>query len=264
MPDQNPTFLPVLTSWAEAVSHGSAQSLVRSDGSFSAFGPAIILDSLEEGVVAIGLDKKILYMNRAAREILGMREGDFAGMDCQKAMRTSVCSARCLLEKTIETGEPFRNYEITLSDHHKRTRLVRVNTALLRDSEDRIVGGVEIFHDVTQIAELREELKGRYSFGRIIGQSDRMKELFELLPVVAQSKSTVLIEGESGTGKELVAHAIHENSPRREGPFIKVNCAALSEGVLESELFGHVRGAFTGRSQASRDGLRWRLGAPCS
>ena len=246
MSNQNPSFLPVLSSWEDSESPGTAPAIDLANASLSGLGPEIILDSLEEGVVAIGLDKKIMYMNRAAREILGMPEGDFSGMDCQKAMRTSVCNARCLLEKTLETGETFRNYEITLTDHHRRTRLVRVNTALLRDPEDRVIGGVEIFHDVTQIAELRKELKGRYSFGRIIGQSERMKELFDLLPVVAQSKSTVLIEGESGTGKELVAHAIHENSPRKEGPFIKVNCAALSEGVLESELFGHVRGAFTG------------------
>ena len=157
MPNQNPTFLPVLTSWAEAVSQGSAQPLVLSDGSFSAFGPAIILDSLEEGVVAIGLDKKILYMNRAAREILGMPEGDFAGMDCQKAMRTSVCSARCLLEKTIETGEPFRNYEITLFDHNRRT-LPRGGPEIPWKILDinHLAGGQKhcMFHDILKFSDI--------------------------------------------------------------------------------------------------------------
>lgn len=256
MPDQDSSFLPLLSPWPPASGPvdpppGMPEgTLVRPPNLFPGSDPSFILESLEEGVIAIGLDKKVLYMNRAAREILGMPEGDCSGLDCQKVMRTSVCSARCILEKTIETGESFRNYEISLSDHRQRTHLVRVNTALLRDRSGTVIGGVEIFHDVTQISALRKELKGRYSFGRIIGQSEKMRELFDLLPVVAQSKSTVLIEGESGTGKELVAHAVHENSPRKEGPFIKVNCAALSEGVLESELFGHVRGAFTGAVQS--------------
>jgi PAS domain S-box len=237
--------LPLHPSWEGGGAPPSEIKEVRGKV-LDALGPANILDSLEEGVIAIGLDKKVLYLNRAAREMLGLSQGEVFGMDCQKAMRSSVCSARCLIEKTIESGEPYRNYEISLTDRHRRTRLVRVNTALLKDADGHVVGGVEIFHDVTQLAELKKELKGRYAFGKIIGQSEKMRELFDLLPVVAQSKSTVLIEGESGTGKELIAHAIHENSPRKDGPFIKVNCAALSEGVLESELFGHVRGAFTG------------------
>ncbi|MHB1285821.1 MAG: sigma-54 interaction domain-containing protein [Leptospirales bacterium] len=212
--------------------------------------PQVILDSLEEGVVAIGLDKKVLYMNRAAREILKVRNEHNGPFDCRKVMNSSECQARCVLEKTVETGEPLRNFEISLVDSTGRKRVLRLNTALLKDAGGRVFGGVEIFHDVTQIVALKDELKGRYSFGRIIGRSEKMQELFDLLPVIAQSKSTVLIEGESGTGKELVAHALHENSPRREGPFIKLNCAALSEGVLESELFGHVRGAFTGAVQS--------------
>ncbi len=212
--------------------------------------PQVILDSLEEGVVAIGLDKKVLYMNRAAREILKARNERSGPFECRKVVNSSECQARCVLEKTIETGEPLRNFEISLVDSTGRKRVLRLNTALLKDSTGSVFGGVEIFHDVTQIVALKEELKGRYSFGRIIGRSEKMQEIFDLLPVIAQSKSTVLIEGESGTGKELVAHALHENSPRREGPFVKLNCAALSEGVLESELFGHVKGAFTGAVQS--------------
>jgi PAS domain S-box-containing protein len=209
-----------------------------------------ILDSLEEGVVAIGLDKKVLYMNRAAREILKNRGDSPAPSDCRKVVNSSECQARCVLAKTVETGEPIRNMEISLVDALGRRRVLRLNTALIRDSSGKVFGGVEIFHDISQIVALKEELKGRYSFGRIIGRSEKMQEIFDLLPVIAQSKSTVLIEGESGTGKELVAHALHENSSRKEGPFVKLNCAALSEGVLESELFGHVKGAFTGAVQS--------------
>lgn len=213
--------------------------------------PQVILDSLDEGVLAIGLDKRVLYMNRAAREFLNIRDNDGGGrLECRKAMNSSACQTCCVLEKTLETGEPFRNYEVTVTDASGRKRTLRLNTALLRDAAGTVFGGVEVFHDVTQIVALKEELKGRYSFGHIIGRSEKMQELFDLLPVIAQSKSTVLIEGESGTGKELVAHALHENSPRIDGPFVSLNCAVLSEGVLESELFGHVRGAFTGAVQS--------------
>jgi PAS domain S-box-containing protein len=221
------------------------------DGELTTADPQVILDSLEEGVLAMGLDKRVLYMNRAAREFMKLPEGDGEGrLECRKAMNSSACQTCCVLERTLETGEPFRNYEVTVTDSGGRKRTLRLNTALLRDAAGTVFGGVEVFHDVTQIVALKEELKGRYSFGRIIGRSEKMQELFDLLPVIAQSKSTVLIEGESGTGKELVARALHDNSSRSEGPFISLNCAALSEGVLESELFGHVRGAFTGAVQS--------------
>lgn len=212
--------------------------------------PEIILESLEEGVLAIGLDRKILYMNRAAKEILSVTPGQEKVIDCQKALKSSSCQTRCLLEQTIATGTPIRNHEITIYDKSHKARTIRVNTALLKRPDGELIGGVEIFHDVTQILALKEEIKGRYSFGRIIGKSQKMQELYDILPIISNGKSTILIEGESGTGKELVANAIHEASSRKEGPFIKLNCAALSEGVLESELFGHVKGAFTGAVQS--------------
>ena len=95
---------------------------------------------------------------------------------------------------------------------------VSINTALLKDKDGKIIGGVEIFRDLSKIKELTEKLEGKFSFQNIIGKNHRMQEIYDLLPVVAQSKSTVLIEGESGTGKELIAEAIHLNSPRRTGP----------------------------------------------
>jgi len=220
------------------------------DKAASLIDPEIILESLEEGVLAIGLDRKILYMNKAAREMLSVTPGQEKSIDCQKALKSSSCQTRCLLEKTIATGETIRNHEITIFDRSHKIRTIRVNTALLKRPDGELIGGVEIFHDVTQILALKEEIKGRYSFGRIIGRSQRMQELYDILPIISNGKSTILIEGESGTGKELVANAIHESSSRKEGPFVKLNCAALSEGVLESELFGHVKGAFTGAVQS--------------
>jgi len=123
---------------------------------------------------------------------------------------------------------------------------VSINTALQIDADGNIIAIIEVFRDISQIKALEEQLERRYHFENIIGKNEMMQEIYSLLPSIAQTKSTVLIEGESGTGKELIARAIHANSPRKDGPFVKVNCAALAEGILESELFGHVKGAFTG------------------
>jgi transcriptional regulator with PAS, ATPase and Fis domain len=122
---------------------------------------------------------------------------------------------------------------------------IRISTALLRNDSGEVVGGVETFQDLSQIEELRKELESSYTFNDIIGRSKAMRELFRLLPLVADSSSTVLIEGASGTGKELVARAIHSLSSRQGERFVAINCGALPDTLLESELFGHVAGAFT-------------------
>jgi transcriptional regulator with PAS, ATPase and Fis domain len=122
---------------------------------------------------------------------------------------------------------------------------VRISTALLKDDSGNIIGGVETFQDLSQIEQLQKELQARYSFEDIIGKSSEMRKLFELLPQIADSSSTVLIEGASGTGKELFAKAIHNLSPRKNHKFVAINCAALPDTLLESELFGYKAGAFT-------------------
>ena len=206
----------------------------------------VILNSITDGVITIGTDMRIEYLNKAAIGLLSYSEEEVIGQNCSKLMRSDICTTSCILKRTMDTGEPISNFETIIKDKFGRPMPVSINTAVLKDKDGKIVGGVEIFRDLSKIKELTEKLEGKFSFQNIIGKNHRMQEIYELLPVVAQSKSTVLIEGESGTGKELIAEAIHLNSPRRAGPFIKVNCAALAEGILESELFGHVKGAFTG------------------
>lgn len=206
-----------------------------------------ILNGIADGVVVVGLDHKVLFMNRAAKEILG-RTGDktiVCGENCREVVGHSACALGCLVMNTIKTGEHIYNYEAVLGRDDKKT-ILSINTAAIKDKDGNVIGGAEIFRDVSLIKELKDELKERYSFKNVIGRNYRMHEVYELLHEVAPTKSTVLIEGESGTGKELIANAIHHNSKRSGKPFIKLNCAALSEGVLESELFGHVKGAFTG------------------
>lgn len=206
-----------------------------------------ILNSIADGVVVIGLNHKILFVNRAAKEILGKIGIDdlLTGGKCNEIMGHSGCTLGCLLNNTIKTGQHFYNYEAVF-ERNGRKLLVSINTALLKDKDGKVIGGIEIFRDVSLLKELKNELRGRYAFDNIVGKNHRMHEVFELLREVAPTKATVLIEGETGTGKELIANAIHHNSPRSEGPFVKVNCAALAEGLLESELFGHIKGAFTG------------------
>lgn len=206
-----------------------------------------ILNSIADGVVVLGLDHKILFINRAARELLGRAETEdiLKTGKCSDILGHSGCSFDCLINRTIKTGEHLYNYDVTLERGNKKINL-SINTALLKDEQGKVIGGIEIFRDNSLIRELQDEIKGRYTFEKIVGKNYRMHEVFELLREVAPTRATVLIEGETGTGKELIANAIHHNSPRSEGAFIKVNCAALSEGLLESELFGHVKGAFTG------------------
>ncbi len=122
---------------------------------------------------------------------------------------------------------------------------ISVSTAMLKDRSGRIIGGVETFRDLSLVETLRKEIDRQYGFHDIISKSPAMRRLFSILPEVAQSESTVLIQGESGTGKELLSLAVHSLSPRAKGPFIAVNCGALPDTLLESELFGHVAGAFT-------------------
>lgn len=207
-----------------------------------------ILNGIADGLIVVGLDRRILFMNRAAKEIL-KKAGEETVLFNKKCGEQGVLDSGtalcCLVMKTIETGEHIYNYEMSIGKKGKKLTL-DINTALVKNPEGKTIGGRIMLRDVSLIRELESELKGRYSFEKVIGKNYKMHEVYELLHEVAPTRSTVLIEGESGTGKELIANAIHHNSPRVDGPFIKVNCAALAEGVLESELFGHVKGAFTG------------------
>ncbi|MDH3974553.1 MAG: sigma 54-interacting transcriptional regulator [Deltaproteobacteria bacterium] len=206
-----------------------------------------ILNGIADGVIVVGLERKVLFVNRAAQEILGGADGEsiMCGENCREVVAHSACALGCLMSQTMKTGEHIYNYEAVLEKDGKKKTL-SINTSAIRDKNGKVIGAAEIFRDVTLIQELKSELKDRYSFNNVVGRNYKMHEVYELLHEVAPTRSTVLIEGESGTGKELIANAIHHSSPRSGKPFIKLNCAALAEGVLESELFGHVKGAYTG------------------
>ncbi len=146
-------------------------------------------------------------------------------------------------------GKPVTNTMTRITSESGKQVAIRISTALLLDDADIIVGGVETFQDLSQVEQLQKQLERRYTYEDIIGRSPSMRSLFRILPKVAQSTSTVLIGGTSGTGKELFARAIHNLSPRKNRRFVAINCAALPDTLLESELFGYKAGAFTGAAK---------------
>ncbi len=205
----------------------------------------IILDSIAEGVFTVDLNWRITSFNSAAERITGIPREEAIGKICAEVFKATICESACALRKTIQTGEPIVNMEVTILRVDGEPVPVSISTAILKDKDGNVIGGVETFRDLSEVKELRKELKEKHSFEDIVSKNSRMLELFNILPDVAESESTVLIEGESGTGKELFAKAIHNLSPRRNGPMITVNCGALPENLLEAELFGYKAGAFT-------------------
>ncbi|NLP05918.1 sigma 54-interacting transcriptional regulator [Candidatus Fermentibacteria bacterium] len=209
-----------------------------------------ILESISDGVFTVDLEWRVTYFNRAAERITGIRRKDAVGRLCSEVFRSSMCESNCPIRKTLETGKPVIGRACFIIDARGERVPISVSTAVLRDSKGRIRGGAETFRDLSEIEALRQELEGRARLGDLVSHSPVMRRIFEVLPAIAESPSTVLVVGETGTGKELVAKAIHSNSTRSRGPFIAVNCGALPDQLLESELFGYRAGAFTG---ADRD-----------
>ncbi|MBD3349745.1 MAG: PAS domain-containing protein [Candidatus Eisenbacteria bacterium] len=211
---------------------------------------AAVLESIADGVFTVDLDWNVTSFNRAAEEITGVEKSQALGKKCWEVLRASVCESACVLRKTMDTGRPIVNEPVYIVRSDGRRIPISVSTALLLDDDGEVVGGAETFRDLSVEEELRRELKRRYSFEDMISKHHRLLEVFDTLPDIAESGSTVLITGESGTGKELMARAIHNLSPRSDGPLVIVNCGALPDTLLESELFGHKAGAFT---DAKRD-----------
>jgi PAS domain S-box-containing protein len=204
-----------------------------------------ILDSVADGVFTINLEREITSFNRAAEHITGVKREQALGQKCFDVFHANICQGRCPMEKTLETGASHIDLPVSILNIRGETVPISVSTAVLKNERGETVGGVETFRDLSDIEELRRELTRQYSFGDIISKNHEIVKLFGVLPDIARSSSTVLIEGPSGTGKELFARAIHSCSDRADGPYVAVNCGALPQTLLESELFGYCRGAFT-------------------
>ncbi|MDK2956956.1 MAG: hypothetical protein PWQ57_2452 [Desulfovibrionales bacterium] len=208
--------------------------------------PELILDHLAVGVFTVDPDFLITSFNAQAEELTGFTRKEALGRRCYEIFRADMCfEGHCALRRAMDSKSSIVRERANILDKRNQERPVEISAAVLRDKTGAIIGGVETIQDDSNRAALEKQVKASYSFGDVIGKSPAMQTLFEALPVLSATDSTMLILGETGTGKGLTARAAHNASPRREGPFVKVNCAALPAPLLESELFGYRKGAFT-------------------
>jgi PAS domain S-box-containing protein len=206
-----------------------------------------VFDSMPTGVFAI-LDRElnIATINKAASKILNADSESVIGRNVRDVFECGFPGIRELIEKTIEDHRPVKNFNLEIADRNGEGKTYLVSTAMIEETDSIEPGIILVLHDVSETTRLRKARISMLSYGRLIGAADNMKEVYSLIETVSQYDTTVLVFGETGTGKELVARTIHEQSHRAKGPFIPVSCSALSSSLLESELFGHVKGAFTG------------------
>lgn len=205
----------------------------------------IILESISDGVFTVDHEWRLTSFNHAAELITGIPREEAVGKFCWDIFRSNMCERDCALRRTMKLGRSFIDTSTSIITKEGRQIPVVVSTSLLKGTEGNVLGGVETFRDMSLVEELRKELEGRFQVGDIMSRNQAIHKIFKILPQVAESGSTVLIQGETGTGKELLARAIHELSPRCKKPFVAFNCGSLPDNLLESELFGYKKGAFT-------------------
>jgi len=210
----------------------------------------LIFNSISDGVFTIDRNCVITSFNKSAERITGFSRSEAVGKHCFDIFRTEICHRQCALKDTLKTHNPVRHARVTIITRDGREVPIQVTTTMLKDDEGNLIGAVEFFRDISEIEHLRKSLDQKSALSDIVSVNPRMHELIGLLPDVAAAECNVLIQGPSGSGKELFAQVIHNLSPRRYGPYIRINCAALPATLLESELFGYEKGAFT---DAKRD-----------
>jgi PAS domain S-box-containing protein len=208
-----------------------------------------ILESISDGVFTVDDQWRVSSFNRAAEQITGIARSEALGRPCSEVFRSSLCEGACALGKTLSTGKPIVNKSCYIINAQGDRIPISVSTAVLQDAQGQIIGGAETFRDLSDVVALRKALRSQCQIGDMVSHSPAMRQICELVSAVASSDSTVLIQGETGTGKELLARAIHGSGTRVNKPFVALNCAALPDTLLESELFGYKKGAFTGADQ---------------
>ena len=210
----------------------------------------MILDNVADGIVTVDKEGSVAWFNRAAEQITGFSKEEVLGKPCRSVLQTDLCGTdACPLEQTLRHHRNVANLEVVITNKWGRQVPVSVSTAPIKDKEGKILGAVETFRDLSVIKAYQLEAEERYSFKNIVTNNTRMLSILHHLRDLALSDSPVLLSGESGTGKELLARAIRELSRRKEGPYIAVNCGAIPDTLIESELFGYRRGAFTDARQ---------------
>ena len=204
----------------------------------------VILDSLSEGVFTVDQSWRITSFNRSAGEITGITHEDAIGQLCSDVLHSTLCENRCPIRQALAENSPVTDRRCYFVDIDGEGVPISVSAAVLADEHGATIGGVETFRDLSELEALKTALRRKSS--RPTSQNPAMQQVLDLVPVLAANPTSVLICGETGTGKEVVARAIHEHGPRASKPFVAINCGAMPENLLESELFGVKRGAFTG------------------
>ena len=209
----------------------------------------VILDSIADGVFTVDNAWRVTSFNRAAEEITGVKREAALGRPCRDVLKADLCQADCALRHSMETGEPIINRPVHIVDAQGRRKSITISTAIMRDAAGHPIGGVETFRDMTMVEQLRKQIQKEYTCEDILSRNHKIQDYFSILPQIAQSNCAVLIDGETGTGKEVFARTLHTLSPRKDKAFVAVNCSALPDALLESELFGYKAGAFTDAKQ---------------
>jgi PAS domain S-box-containing protein len=208
-----------------------------------------VLDSMALGVITFTRSGHIRSFNTGAEKITGYRREEAIGKPCTEILRCSLCQGHCPLEEILKTGKPLTERDGEIKSLQGTAIPVKISFTLLQDDEMKTLGAVGIFEDRSLIHHLEKKITQQFTCGDILSRDPKMEKIFDLVPLLAHREVTVLIQGPTGSGKDLLAKVIHEQSQRKSGPFIKVNCAAIPETLLESELFGYLRGAFSGAHQ---------------
>lgn len=208
-----------------------------------------ILESISDGVFTVDQDWRVTSFNRAAEEITGIPRGEALGRLCSEVFKSSMCEQECPLRQTLRDKKPIINKSGYIIDSGGKRIPISVSSAVLCAADGTVLGGAETFRDLSEVVALRKKLENRFKVGGLVSHSPAMRPVLDLVSALAASSTTVLIQGETGTGKELLARAIHGMSANADKPFVAVNCGALPDTLLESELFGYKKGAFTGAHQ---------------
>jgi two-component system, NtrC family, response regulator AtoC len=204
-----------------------------------------IIDELPMGLIAMDCERQVVFLNRSMEALTGFDRKEAIAIACRHIIRGDFCLEKCPI-LSMSRGSGMMCVEGNIINKSRQKIPVRVTFTPIKDPGGNIIGFFETFEDIRVLRTLAGKTSEAYSFGQLVGRSPQMEQLYQFLPMIAQSDSSVLLTGETGTGKDFVAEAIHHSSSRAKGPFIKVNCGALPETLLESELFGHQKGAFTG------------------
>lgn len=204
-----------------------------------------LVNNIPVGILILDIKQRIILINQTLEALLGFFADEVKGLPCHSILRSKACIRSCPVLRMKESLDPI-SIESDLINCERQLIPVKITASPIINQKGKLLGYLEIIEDLRILQQISNKDPVAFSFEGIIGKSAEMEKIFRLLPVLAETDSSILITGETGTGKDLIAEAIHRASPRAKGPFIKVNCGALPETLLESELFGHVKGAFTG------------------